>query len=422
MVNEKGSPNNFLDPSTGAKQTLRRKAEERLQKQSPAPKSETPEETGRLLHELQVHQIELEMQNEELRRAQEDLETTRDRYFDLYDLAPVGYLTISEKGMILEANLTAAQMLGSDRSRLAGQPLSRFIFQDDQDTYYLNLKQLFRNQVPLTFELRMHRGDGRPFWVQIKTRIAPNSEGAPVWRVTLSDITERKRVEEDLLQSKNQLRILASQILLAQEKERKQIALEVHDVLGSSLSAIKFKAEEALYHLPKDGTLNISKPLEALVPLITETIEAARRIQADLRPSLLDDLGIVATLSWFCRKFEMIYTGIKVDQAVTIQEEEVPDHLKIILFRIVQEALNNIGKHSKADSGFLGLRKVNNTIELCIRDNGEGFDPESMPSGGNSEKGLGLSSMKERIEFSGGTFSLQSAKGKGTDILAVWPG
>ncbi|MBI4766906.1 MAG: HAMP domain-containing protein [Deltaproteobacteria bacterium] len=125
------------------------------------------------------------------------------------------------------------------------------------------------------------------------------------------EIAERLKIERALTESKEQLRILASKILSAQENERKRFAMEVHDVLGSSLSAIKFKAEEALFHLPQDeGTSKISKPLETLVPLIQDTIGEVRRIQADLRPPLLDDLGIVATLSWFCRRFKKIYSGI----------------------------------------------------------------------------------------------------------------
>ncbi len=234
-------------------------------------------------------------------------------------------------------------------------------------------------------------------------------------------IAERRKMEQALQESKEQLRILASQILSAQENERKRIALEVHDVLGSSLSAIKFKAEEAMLHLPKDRPSDISKPLKALVSLIQDTIEEARRIQSDLRPPLLDDLGIVPTLSWFCRRFETIYSGIKVEQAVTISEEEVPDPLKIVLFRITQEAMNNIGKHAQAGSVNLGLRKVDGAIELLIKDNGNGFDPESLSSREISKKGMGLSSMKERVEFSGGSFSIDSVQGKGTVIRAVWP-
>ena len=232
------------------------------------------------------------------------------------------------------------------------------------------------------------------------------------------------RVQErtaELLQVNETLRNLSSKLMSVHEYERKRIALEVHDVLGSSLSAIKFKAEEALQHLPQNGKAPISKPLETLIPLVQDTIGKARRIQADLRPPLLDDLGILATLSWFCRRFETIYPGIKVEQAVTLREEEVPEDLKISIFRITQEAMNNIGKYAKADSVHLGLRKVDGAIELGISDNGEGFDLEILSSRDSLQKGLGLSSMKERVECSGGSFSIDSVKGKGTVVRAVWP-
>lgn len=235
------------------------------------------------------------------------------------------------------------------------------------------------------------------------------------------EIDERLKMEQALLESKEQLRILAAQVLSAQENERKRIALEVHDVLGSNLSAIKFKAEESLQYLTLNEISSISKPLETLIPIVLDTIEETRRIQADLRPPHLDDLGIVATLSWFCRRFKTIYSGIEIEPEVTIREEEVPDHLKIVLFRITQEAMNNIGKHAKADSVYLGLRKVEGAIELYIKDNGKGFDPEDLSSREIPAKGLGLSSMKERIEFLNGSFSIESAKGKGTVVRAVCP-
>jgi signal transduction histidine kinase len=244
------------------------------------------------------------------------------------------------------------------------------------------------------------------------------------------DLTGIKQTEEELRKSQAELfqvnetlHYLSSKLVTAQEDERRRIALEVHDVLGSSLSAIKFKVEDVLLRLPQDGTLDISisKSLESLIPFIRDTIEETRRIQTDLRPPILDDMGIVATLSWFCRRFKMIYSDTKIEQTIFIEEEEVPEHLKIVIFRIIQEAMNNIGKHAKADVVYLGLRKVDSSIELCVKDNGEGFDLESLSSRTISQKGLGLSSMKERIEFSGGSFSIDSAEGKGTVIRAVWP-
>jgi PAS domain S-box-containing protein len=157
-----------------------------------------PEETRQLLHELHVHEIELEMQNEELRRAQAELEASRARYFDLYDLAPVGYFTLSEKGLILEANLTAATLFGMARGDLVDQPLSRFVFPEDQDIYYLHRRQLFETGTPQVCEVRMLRADKAQFWARLQATAASDADGAPICRAVVNDITERKRAEQAL--------------------------------------------------------------------------------------------------------------------------------------------------------------------------------------------------------------------------------
>ena len=131
-----------------------------------------------MLHELRVHQIELEMQNEELRRTQAELDAARARYFDLYDLAPVGYCTLTEKGLILEANLTAATLLGVARGALVKQPITRFILKEDQDIYYLHRKQLFETGEPQACELRMLKKDGTTFWAHLPATAAQDADGA----------------------------------------------------------------------------------------------------------------------------------------------------------------------------------------------------------------------------------------------------
>ena len=163
------------------------------------------EEIRRLLHELRVHQIELEMQNEELRRAQEELDASRARYFDLYDLAPVGYFTLNEKGIILEANLTAATLLGMSRGALVGQPLTRSIWPEDQDIYYYHRKQFFETGAPQVCEVRMVRKDGSLAWMRINTSAGQATDGDPVCRCAMSDITERKEGEEALRESEARL-------------------------------------------------------------------------------------------------------------------------------------------------------------------------------------------------------------------------
>ncbi len=139
-----------------------------------------------------------------------------------------------------------------------------------------------------------------------------------------------------------------------------------------------------------------------------------------LRPSMLDDLGILATIEWFCRQFESTYAHIRIRQEIDIQEDEVVDPLKIAIFRVLQEATNNIAKHSKADVVHLSLRKMDGRIELVLEDNGRGFDLKKVLDSDSTKRGLGLTSMRERIELSGGSFAIESTKGKGTIIRASW--
>ena len=161
---------------------LRRKAEQILRENSGPmrknPEALSPEETLQTLHELQVHQIELEMQNEELRRAQAELDASRARYFDLYDLAPVGYFSLSQQGIILEANLTAAGLLGLARGALARQPISRFIVKEDHDAYYRHCKQLLETDTPQVCELRMLRAARPPSGRSWKRRRSRTTKAA----------------------------------------------------------------------------------------------------------------------------------------------------------------------------------------------------------------------------------------------------
>jgi PAS domain S-box-containing protein len=234
------------------------------------------------------------------------------------------------------------------------------------------------------------------------------------------EIKERKQAEEALRESEKQLRYLSSQLLTAQEKERKRIARELHDGIGQSLSAIKFSVENGLRQMDRETAGPIAKPLEAVIPMIQESIEEVRKIAMDLRPATLDDLGILATIAWFCREFETIYSGIRIEKKINIQENEVSDPLKTAIYRVLQEALNNVAKHSKANLANISLRSMDGTIELVVEDNGMGFDLKEALSVKSFRKGLGLSSMKERTELSGGSFILESVKGSGTIVRAIW--
>jgi PAS domain S-box-containing protein len=187
---------------------LRRRAEEVLQRQSDELLETAPEDLQDLIHELRVHQVELEMQNEELRRTQRELERARDEYSDLYDFAPVGYLTLSERGTILQANLTAGRMLGVDRSCLVDRPLTDFIVREDQDAFYLHRRRVFETQESQTVEVRMEREGGSELWVRIESAPTGRNDDQAAWRAAISDVTKQKKAEKALHTYADRLRVL----------------------------------------------------------------------------------------------------------------------------------------------------------------------------------------------------------------------
>jgi len=187
---------------------LRQRAEELLKKRQNLPPADWPEDFKKLFHELETHQIELEIQNEELRLAQEELSASREHFADLYDNSPAGYVTLSDKALIRRANLTFANMLGVPREWLSGRSLSEFVAHDDQDRLYLGCKTLLKEKKRHVMELRLQKRDGGPFWTRLECIPVPSGrqDGTINIRVVLTDITERKLAEEDLLQATDELK------------------------------------------------------------------------------------------------------------------------------------------------------------------------------------------------------------------------
>jgi len=266
-------------PEAYAGQTLRKRAEalagERAGGMPENLEGLSPEAARRALHELQVHQIELEMQNEELRRTQEELEVSRARYFDLYDLAPVGYFTLSEQGLILEANLTAAKLLGVPRAALVKQPLSRFILPEDQDIHYRRRKQLLETGAPQSWELRLLRKDAAPFWARVEATTAQDADGASLWRAVVSDITESRRTEEE----KAKLEAQNRQLQKAEGLARMAGAIAHH--FNNHLTAVMGNLELALGDFP---------PRAGPAGKLTDALRAARDA-AEVSKLMLTYLG-----------------------------------------------------------------------------------------------------------------------------------
>ncbi len=677
-----------------------------------------PDDARRLLHELRVHQIELELQNEELRRSQHELAASQTRYFDLYELAPVAYCILSEQGVILEANFAVSKLLGIPRKALVLQSLSRFIQKEDQDRYFLHRQQLLKTGEAQAFELAMLRvepsagqANEAPFWASLNAMLARDAGDEPIFRIALTDITAIKRAEAELLllnedletriqhrtvelrlaletlleeveerrlataaleiekekfrtvadytfdweewlapdgsviytspsceritgyaprefredpglflriilpedtpllaaehrtvtehfdpgeltfrirtrsgavrwishvcqpvygldgswvgqrssnrdisdkkaaeeevrrseehyssvvensptgicilteqeilfanqrffgilmrspeelaslnplelvhpedrpdlhqiwaeclagncplqdhdyrltgpddavrwisgrstaiqfhaapavlftiqdvserhqalqalqRSQVALHGLSARLITIQEEERGRVARELHDSIGSTLSAIKLMIETTLQAATQGGKDISLDTLRAVVPVLQDSVEEVRRISMALRPLTLDDLGLCATIEWFLREFQSTHPAVKVAKRIGLTEQEIPDSLKISIFRILQEGLNNAAKHSQAARIDVGLWGDGEQVILELADDGVGFEQAQLRNP-DPAVGFGLASMRERAELSGGELSLLTAPGRGTRLRVRWP-
>ena len=428
-------------------QSLREQAEA-LDRSEPSPATHdvgvlSPEETLRTLHELRVHQIELEMQNEELRRAQAELDVARLRYFDLYDMAPVGYCTLNENGKIIEANFTAASLLGLDRGALARQPLTRFILKTDQDIYYLFQKQLFAEQrrEPLVCEVRMVRKDKTSFWAHLVAIAAPQmNPGAaagdgPLCRLALSDVTESKRAEEIITNYNTelemrvaertavaenrarQLEILDRRLIRAEEAERQRIAHVLHEDVQQTLVAARMTLCSSLH---KTGD-ELARKLENVDRMIQEALKLNRSLVHEMAPPGLREGGLLEAVEWLALQMHE-RSGFSVTVTADGPVAPLEDEVRICAYQAVRELLLNVAKHAKVSHAELTVKMLDaEKLLVAVRDDGIGFKVEGLKKPGDFDAGSGLTVIRERVEGFGGLMEIVSTVGQGTSVRLIFP-
>jgi signal transduction histidine kinase len=213
---------------------------------------------------------------------------------------------------------------------------------------------------------------------------------------------------------------LSSRLVNAQESERKLVSQELHDGIGGKLTAIKYSLEKILSEINQSSS-GLAAYLNDVLSILHDTIDETQRIYRNLHPSILDDLGLKAAIRSVCREFNEIYSHIRVESEMEINEELLSGSLKILIYRILQETMNNISKHSHADHVNVSLRQSENEITLIVEDNGVGFDLDEIHEKEIFKKGFGLKNIKERTELFGGKLTVISASNKGTVIRASWP-
>ncbi len=431
-------------PSASAGRILRHQAEERARanavQSSDRLEEFSPEATRQMVHELRVHQIELEMQNEELRRAQVELDASRAHYFDLYDLAPVGYCTVSESGLIMQANLSAASLLATARVALVKQPFSRFICNEDQDIYYRFRKLLFETGEPQWCDLRLVKHDGTPFWSQLAATLVQDDDGAPVLRIVMNDITDRKRVEaeralfDQVLQDKNieleRARFMAEKANLAKSDFLSSMSHELRTPLSAILGFAQLIESGTPPPTPtqKRSVDQILKAGLYLLELINEILDLAVIESGKLSLSLE-----AVSLAEVMRECEtLIETQAQQhDISVVFPRFEIPYFVNADRTRVKQILINllsNAIKYNKM-GGTVAVECAPNSpdsIRISVRDSGSGLAQEQLAQLfqpfnrlGQEEKteqgtGIGLVVCKRLIELMGGGVGVESTVGQGS--------
>jgi PAS domain S-box-containing protein len=442
---------------------LRDRAEARLRQKPVRSKvgiPNAPADPQRLLHELQVHHVELEMQNAELQESRDRMEALLEKFTDLYDFAPVGYLSLDEAGRILEVNLTGAALLGAGRATLINRRLPAYITPASRKVFLKFLAEVFAGAGKKVCEAPLQRQNGTVFWADFHGTAAISGRNKQKWcRLVMSDITALKRaeeaqrrmealavsneelrqeiarrrvVEESLKQSERRLsrslkqshymqehlRHLSRQVLRAQEEERKRISRELHDVIAQTLTGISIR----LATLKQEAGRNLKgfdRKLANTQRLVEKSVDIIHQFARELRPAVLDDLGLIPALHTFMKHFTT-RTGVHARLTAFAAVEQLDAARRTVLFRVAQEGLTNVARHAEAGRVEIDIHKMPGWICMTIKDDGKSFQVERvlLARGGNR---LGLLGMRERLEMVGGRFDVESVPGKGTTITAQIP-
>ena len=374
-------------------------------------------------HKLGAEQLERTIQDAvALSKAALQVRESETRLRGIFYGAAIGIALFSPEGQIVEPNPALSKITG-----FPGEELCTFYMKDFFGSGTgIAINELFAELIEGRrdlFQIEEHfaHKTGKDVWIRMTVTKYKDRQLPVEFAVGLfEDITERKQAEEAQRRTEEQLRELSRKILEAQENERKFVAQEIHDSIGGSLAAIKFALEEKLEAMGQNPSPDVIS-LEKIISHVDEAISESRRISANLRPSLLDDLGLLATISWFSREFGKLYPDLEIEQQLDVAEDEIPEMLKVVIYRVLQEAMNNVAKHSDAKRVRLHLVKQNNKIELSVADDGRGFDPADKFTETATVGGFGLQGMRDRTMLCDGKFEIASEKGKGTTVHISLP-
>lgn len=368
------------------------------------------------MEELYVAQEELRVQNEELMATRMDLEAERQRYVELFEYAPDGYLVTDVNGTIREANVQAAAMLKYTSANLRGKPLVARIAPEDRRALLDELVALSRGVGKQRMSWRIQPRGRPPIDADFSASPVRDSAGKVVSiRWLIRDMTATKRAQQQLLDLQARLRTLATELTRTEEHERRRIAVEIHDRISQTLAMARIKLASLVPNAPKEKKAGFDEVLN----LLEQSLQDTRTLTFELSPPVLYELGLIAALQWLAEQVQK-RDRIKVIIDGADPGELLPEDTRALLFRAVRELLVNVSKHARATAARVSVRVAGPVVRLTVADDGRGFPLERLSTHSESG-GYGLFSIRTRIEEIGGKFEISSVPDTGTRVTLSAP-
>ncbi|HYV13539.1 MAG TPA: PAS domain S-box protein [Pyrinomonadaceae bacterium] len=367
---------------------------------------------AQLFEQSQRYVAELEERIAERKRAETALRESEERYRELFENAKDAIYVHDLEGTYLSINRAAETLSGYSREEIVGHNFKEFVAPEHakygRDSFWKKLAQ----QGETTYEVDVIAKDGRRVPIEVSSRVIYENGKVVGVQGMARDITERKRAQDAL-------QMFSRQLIEAQEEERRRIARELHDQIGQILTAVKMNLHSVQQVCQESEAGSYVKDnIEA----VDEALRLVRDLSVELRPPILDDLGLTTALQWYVDRYTK-RTGLSVDVVIDLpnENERFSRELETACFRIAQEALINVVRHAKATRVVVRLARDNDVLLLTVKDNGAGFDVERLRKRAPRVATLGLISMQERAHAAGGRVEIESSPASGTEVRFSLP-
>lgn len=348
-------------------------------------------------------------------RFQEELRKREEYYRILYQQSPLPYQSLDEEGRFNDVNAVWLESLGYERDEVIGRWFGEFLAVDDQRRFKTRFKRFLQTGEIHDVEFKMQCKDGKIIYISFDGRVGKDEQGAfdqayCVWR----DVTQIRDAQNALVESEEKLRALANYLQTAIETDRAYLAREIHDEFGQLMTGLKM---DLAWCIRNHASIEkLQSRFESMNNLLDDAIQISRRLTSELRPGLLDDLGLIPAIEWYTGEF-MHRSDIKCHYQLPESEPALESALKITVYRIFQEALTNIARHACATEARISLGFENSVVKLVVQDNGRGITSTDL----DNNQSLGLLGLKERARQKGGYVEVTGRPGRGTKVLACLP-